>query len=205
MIVRLMLDDPAARQAQMQAFEATQQAQRPTVLFPQVTSSAQITGLEVLDVTAQKGILLMRDPQQMWYAPVIPGIQAGIPAEVLNQAVPEDAAAVIPYLATTQLFDATPDNLERFGLRPTPAYRFRFQGQDASGQTYQAVIEIGDANPDHVAYYVYVDAESMENQRVFLISTTLVDAILVMLSDSLQVGPTPDAAPMDNGTVTPVP
>ncbi len=205
MIVRLMRDDPATREAERVAFTATQQALQAALLFPEVTSSTQVVGLEVLDVTTEKGILVMRTSEGAWYAPEITDIQTSIAAEEIDQYVVENAAAAISFLVAAQEFEATPDNLERFGISPQPAYRFRFRAQDAEGKLYEAVVDIGDANPDNVAYYVYVHAESQDNQRVFLIRKEIVNAILNMLSDSLRVVSTPDVAPANGEALTPVP
>ena len=204
MVMRLMRADPATREAERVAFTATQQALQAALLFPEVTSSSQIVGLEVLDVTTEKGILVVRTSEGVWYAPEITDIQTSIPAEELDQYVVENAAAAISFLATDQTFDATPDSLERFGISPEPAYRFRFRAQNAEGKLYEAVVDIGDANPDNVAYYVYVRADSEDNQRVFLIRKEIVNAILNMLSDSLRVVSTPDIAPVNTEAMTPV-
>ncbi len=205
MLVRLMRDDPATRQAERIAYSATQQALLAALLFPQVTSSAQVSGLEVLDVTAEKGILVMRTSDGLWYAPEIADTQSGLSADELDQYVVENAAAAITFLVADQTFDATSDNLERFGLSPQAAYRFRFRAQSATGETYEAIVDIGDANPDNVAYYVYVHADDPDSQRVYLIRKEIVNAILSLLSDSLRVVSTPDVAPATSEAMTPVP
>jgi hypothetical protein len=205
MLIRLMRDDPATRQAERIAYSATQQALSAALLFPQVTSSAQVIGLEVLDVTAEKGILVMRTGDGLWYAPEIAGIQPALSADELDQFVVENAAAAMTFLAADQTFDATSDTLERFGLSPQAAYRFRFRALSASGETVEAVVDIGDANPDNVAYYVYVRADVQDNQRVYLIRKEIVNAILSLLSDSLRVVSTPDVAPATSEAMTPVP
>ncbi len=205
MVVMLMLDDPATRQAQMQTFGATQQALRALVLFPELTDPAQVDGLEVLDVTTGKGILVVRDESSLWYAPTIAGIQTPIAAEDIDQLLVENAATAIMLLAAQQTYDATPENLARFGLEPEPAYRFRFRMHDADGQTYETTIDIGDTNPENVAYYVYVDAASDNNRRVYLIRKQAVNYFLNMLNESLRVKPALDGSPMDSEATTPVP
>lgn len=204
MVGLLMLDDPATKQADMLAFRATLQAERPFVLFPEVTDPAAIDGIEVLDVTTGRGILVMRDTAGVWYAPDIPGVQQGIAAQDINQPVVEDAALAIRLLATPDWYDATTDNLTLFGLKPQPAYRFRFQGHDTAGRTYEAIVDIGDANPDHVAYYVYVNVASEQNQRIYLINKQIVDLVLNMLTET-RLTPASDELPADEGTATPLP
>jgi hypothetical protein len=91
-----------------------------------------------------------------------------------------------------------------FGLRPQPAYRFRFQGHDAANRTYEAIVDIGDANPDNVAYYVYVNGSSEQNQRIYLINKQIVDLVLNMLTET-RFTQTSDESPADDGTATPLP
>jgi hypothetical protein len=202
MVAVLMLDDPADKLARLSQANAMLQAERPLSLFPQVTASAQIEGLEVLDVTGATGLLLVRNEQFLWYAPAIPGGQDEIGAERINQGLAEQAAASLLLMATRQWYDATPSNFEVFGLKPDPRYRFRFWGRDAAGQTYESVIlEIGDANPDHVAYYVWPQGD----QRIYLIGREVVDLLLNMLTESIQTTATPETTPMDDGVTTPVP
>jgi hypothetical protein len=204
MVGLLMLDDPAAKQTEMLAFGATLQAERPFVLFPEVTDPAQISGMEVLDVAAGKGILVMRDSAGLWYAPDIPDVQQRIAAQDVNQQVVENAALAIRMLYTPDWYDATTDNMTLFGLRPQPAYRFRFQGHDAANRTYEAIVDIGDANPDNVAYYVYVNGSSEQNQRIYLINKQIVDLVLNMLTET-RFTQTSDESPADDGTATPLP
>jgi hypothetical protein len=204
MVGVLMLDDPATRQAEMLAFGATLQAERPLVLFPEVTDPAEIDGIEVLDVTTGKGILVMRDMAGAWYAPDIPDVQQGIAAQDVNQQVIESAAAAIKVLATPDWYDATTGNLALFGLQPEPAYRFRFRGHDAADRTYEAIVDIGAANPDNMAYYVYVNVTSGQNQRIYLINKQIVDIVLNMLTET-RLTPTSDEPPANGGTATPVP
>jgi hypothetical protein len=204
MVGILMLDDPATRQAEMRAFEATLQALRELVLFPEVTDPSQIVGIEVLDVATGKGILVMRDTAGLWYAPDIADVQQGIAAQEVNQEIVENAAAAIRVLYASEWYDATAENMTRFGLQPAPAYRFRFRGHDAAQQTYEAVVDIGDANPDNVAYYVYVNVTSEQNQRIYLINKQIVDSVLNMLTET-RLEPTSDEPPAGGGTPTPLP
>jgi len=199
LVVSLMLDDPAARQAQLQNYEATQQAQLASFLYPELTHPAQIIGLDVLDVTSGTGRLLMRDESGLWYAPHISGTQDGVAAAEIDQVPVDEAAAALVLMAAEQSFDATPANLELFGLRPEPAYRCRFRATDKTGRLFESLIEVGDANPDRVAYYVYVD--SPDSQRIYLIRKSIVDMLLNMLSASIQITPTPDVTP-DMGDAT---
>ncbi len=205
MVVRLMADDPVTRLAHMQDFSATQQALRSLVLFPELTDPAQVDGMEVLDVTTGKGILVVRDDSGLWYAPTIADIQPSIAAEEIDQTLVENAAAAIMLLAAQQTYDATPDTLERFGLQPEPVYKFRFRMRDATGQVAETTIDIGDTNPENVAYYVYVNMTSDENQRVYLVQKQAVDYLLTMLTESLRVEPALDGSPMDSEAATPVP
>ena len=204
MVGLLMLDDPATKQAEMLAFGATLQAERPLVLFPEVADPAEIDGIEVLDITTGKGILVVRDTAGVWYAPDILDVQQGIAAQEVNQQVVANAAAAIGMLATPDWYDATTDNMTLFGLKPQPAYRFRFQGHDASHRTYEAIVDIGDANPDHVAYYVYVNVSSGQNQRIYLINKQIVDLVLNMLTET-RLTPTSEELSADDGTATPLP
>jgi hypothetical protein len=199
LVVGLMLDDPAVQQAQLLNYEATRQVQLESVLYPDLTHPAQVTGLDVLDVTTGTGRLVMRDESGLWYAPSISGIQDGIAADGINQVLVEETAAALALMAAEQWFDATPANLELFGLRPGPAYRCRFRATDPTGRPFESLIEVGDANPDRVAYYVYVDPP--ESQRVYLVRKSIVDLLLNMLSASLQITPTPDVTP-DMGEAT---
>ncbi|MBN2306032.1 MAG: DUF4340 domain-containing protein [Anaerolineae bacterium] len=207
MVIWLMLDDPETRQTQLLNLGATQQARRPVQLFPEVADPAHITGMEVLDVTGSTGILVMRDEQGMWYAPDIPGTQTRIEPDAINQSLVEDAATAITLLAAEQTYEATPENLQVFGLEPEPKYRFRFRMLDSDERVYEAALAIGDANPDNVAYYVYVPAAPEADQRVYLIPKQLVDFILNMLTDPIQIAPTPSSADneADSEVATPVP
>lgn len=199
LVAGLMLDDPAAQQAQLLNYEATRQAELESVLYPELSRPAQIIGIDVLDVTTGTGRLVMRDESGLWYAPNISGIQDEIAATGINQPLVNEAAASLVLMAAEQWFDATPANLELFGFRPEPAYRCRFRATDSTGRPFESLIEVGDANPDHVAYYVYVD--SPERQRIYLIRKSIVDLLLNMLSASLQITPTPDVTP-DTGEAT---
>jgi len=204
MVGLLMLDDPATKQAEMLAFGATLQAERPFVLFPQVTDAAQLKRIEVVDFTTGQGILVLRDTAGLWYAPDISGVQQGVAAQGVNQQVVENAALAIRMLAAPEWYDATTDNMTLFGLKPQPAYRFRFQGHDAADRTYEAIVDIGDANPDNVAYYVYVNVSSEQNQRIYLINKQIVELVLNMLTET-RLTPASDELPADGGTATPLP
>lgn len=199
LVVGLMLDDPAAQQARLLNFRATQQAQRELILYPELTNPAQVTGIEVLDVITGTGRLVVRDERGLWYAPGISGAQDNIAADHIDQALINNAAASLVLMTAEQWFEATPDNLELFGLRPEPSFRCRFRAIDQAGSLFESLIEVGDANPDNVAYYIYVD--STESQRVYLIRKSIVDLLLNMLSASLQITPTPDVTP-DTGEAT---
>jgi hypothetical protein len=91
-----------------------------------------------------------------------------------------------------------------YGLQPAPAFRFRFRGHDAAQRTYEAVVDIGDANPDNVAYYVYVNVTSGQNQRIYLINKQIVDSVLNMLTET-RLEPTSDESPTGGGTPTSLP
>jgi len=197
-LLLLMLDDPAIRLERMRAYEATLQAQRPLRLFAQIPNPEHVDGIEVLDVTTGKGLLLMREPGGVWYAPEIQGIQQPIAAEAINQHLVENAAAAIMLLAAEQQYEATADSLLRFGLQPAPAYRIRFRAHDASGATYEGLVDVGDTNPDNVAYYVYAQALPEADQRVFLVRKQIVDNILAILFDPVLVAPAPYESPAAN-------
>ncbi len=205
MLARLMLDDPAERLEQMRVYEATQQASQPTRLFSTLRDPAQVTGLEVLDVSAGRGILLVRDADGLWYAPEIAAIQQPIAAESINQVTAENAAAAIVLLAATQQYPASADNLALYGLAPAPAYRVRFQAQDSAGGVYEGLLEIGDANPDHMAYYVYVQAQREADRHIFLIPRQTVDYLMAALTDPTLVAPALDDLPAGTETTPSVP
>jgi hypothetical protein len=200
-VILLMLDDPATHQARLRDFSATLEAQQQNILFPQLDDLLQITGIDVLDVTTGTGILMMRDDQNLWYAPEIPDIQPGIPVEHVNQYLVEGAAASFLRMTAEGTFEATPDNLARFGLQPQPQYRVRVRVRTTPDQTYEAALDIGNANPDNMAYYVY----AKDDQRIFLISAQTVDLLLNMLTEPVEFVPTPTASPLDSEVTTPVP
>lgn len=202
MVVILMLNDPASKQAEMSAFSATQQTLRENVLFSEVQ---QISGIEVLNGTTGKGILVMRDATGLWYAPAITDTQTAVPADQLDQTVAEQAAAAILLFTAEQRYDATSENLTTFGLQPEPDYRIRFRGRDSADQWVESVLDIGDTNPDRVAYYVYVNVESDQKRYIYLINKQTVDIVLTMLTDSFQVSPALDALPTASEVATPVP
>jgi hypothetical protein len=194
MIVRLMANDPATHQALVEQVYATQQSQLPIALFPElIDHPEQIDRLEVLDVTTGTVILLMRNEQALWYVP------QGLVAEEINQELVEYAAAFITLMGAQQWYDATSDNFVLFGLQPQPAYLVRFMAHDAAGKSYQPVIlEIGDLNPDHVAYYVWPEGDS----RIYLIPNTIVDAVLSLVTQPLTQN---DESPAGTETSVPVP
>jgi hypothetical protein len=202
MLIVLMLDDPADRQARFQSVNATLQVERGTVLFPDLTTATQVNGIEVLDVTTGTGILLMRDDSGLWYAPAIPDNQVEVPAANINQSLANDAAAALVGMTAPQWYDATSQNLEIFGFQPDPAVRVRFQAVDGSGRLYEPVVlEIGDANPDRVAYYVWLQ----DTERIYLVHANVVNLLLNMLTESLQIAPETGEAPMEQPVKTPVP
>ncbi|MCL4239301.1 MAG: hypothetical protein KJ047_13750 [Anaerolineae bacterium] len=205
MLVRLMLDDPAQRLEQMRVYEATQEASRPTRLFATLRDPAQVTGLEVLDVSAGRGILLVRDAGGLWYAPEIAALQQPVAAESINQITAENTAAALVLLAATQQYPYSTDNLALYGLAPAPAYRVRFRAQDSASGFYEGLLEIGDANPDHMAYYVYVHAQREADRHIFLIPRQTVDYLVAVLTDPALVAPALDDLPAGIGTTPSVP
>jgi hypothetical protein len=201
MVLLLMLDDPTAKQALLAEMQAVQESQRMVSLFPELSDLTQVYGLEVLDVASAQDILLMRDDQGLWYAPSINSGTGDIAADSINQQLADDAALSIQLMAARQWYDATPDNFENFGLTPEPAYRVRFIARDTTGTSYAPVIlEVGDANPDNVAYYVWPQDDS----RIYLIQRPLVDPLLSMLTDNILMTPTP-AEPSPDYDMAPAP
>lgn len=194
MVVLLALDDPTTQQADS--------SEPVLVLFPELSSSAQIYGIEVQDVAAGKDVLLMRDDQGWWYASSLDASSDVIPAESINQTLIETAAHGIRLMATDQWYEATSENAVVFGLEPQPAYRIRFVARDTAGVSFAPVVlGVGDANPDHVAYYVWPETD----QRIYLISSFLVDAVLQLATESIQVTPTLDEPPSSSEAATSVP
>jgi len=182
MVSLLMLDDTPARRVAVADYQATQQALRPIALFPELVDPAQIYGVEVLDVTTRTGILLMRNEQGLWYAPALSESEDELPAERINQPLIENAVDYIRLLGSQQLYEATSENLVLYGLQPEPDYRLRFVAQDTAGVSYAPVIlEVGDTNPDHVAYYVWPDGD----QHIYLIPKPIVDPLLQMVTEAI--------------------
>lgn len=203
MLVRLMLDDPAVRQQEISATATAQQASQPFRLFPILRDSAQIDGLEVLDVSARRGILLVRQADGLWYAPEIAGTQAAVTADTLNQVLIEYAAASATALTAIDRYKTTGDDLTHYGLAPLPVYRIRFRAHDDQGRTYEALLDIGNANPDNVAYYGYAQTEA--EPHIYLIRKQTVDMILAVLDDSVFVAPVLDESPAEMEAASPAP
>ncbi len=203
MLMRLMLDDPAAQQQSLRATATALQESRAFRLFPSLRDPTQIDGLEVLDVSTGRGILLMRQPDGLWYAPEIAGAQQAVGADAIAQVAVENAAGAAMALAALDQYEATADNLTRYGLAPTPAYRIRFRVRDADGRAYEALIEIGNANPDNVAYYGYAHSEG--DQHIYLIRKQTVDMILAILDDPVLVAPVLDESPAETQAASPAP
>jgi len=202
MLARLMLDEPATLQ-DLKAAGHAQQAGQPFRLFPTLRDPAQIEGLEVLNVSARRGILLMRQEDGRWYAPEIAGIQAAVTADAINQVFAENAATAAMVLAAISQYPATEDDLARYGLAPTPAYRIRFRARDSAGHAYEALIDIGNTNPDNVAYYGYAHTEA--DQHIYLIRKQTVDMILAVLDDPAFVAPVLDESPAETQATSPGP
>lgn len=201
-VLLLMLDDPAEQRALFAQAQATEQSQRAVMLFPELRNPTQIYGIEVLDIAAGKDILLMRGDQGLWYAPETGTGTAMIPAADIQQGMIEDAAFWINLMASEQWFDAVPANKTVFGFDPQPAYRIRFVAYDAESVSYAPVIlEVGDANPDNVAYYVWPQTD----QRIYLISREIVDPILRLVQEPIQIVPDPEALPAEDEATAPVP
>lgn len=203
MLVRLMLADPAAQLQTLRATATALQESRAFRLFPTLRSPAQLDGLEVLDVSTRKGILLMRQADGLWYAPEIAGVQAETAAGAINQITVENAAGAAMALAALDQYEVTAENLARFGLTPAPAYRIRFRARDGAGQAYEALIEIGNANPDNMAYYGYAHSEA--EQHIYLIRKQTVDMILDVLDDSVFLTPVLDESPAEIEAASPAP
>jgi hypothetical protein len=187
MVVLLALDDPTARPA-----TSAESTQPVVVLFSELSSSAQIYAIEVQDVATGKDVLLMRDDQGWWYAPALNTNSSDIPAESINQTLIETAAEAIRLMATDQWYENTTENAAAFGLEPQPAYRIRFGARDTAGVSFAPVVlMVGDVNPDNVAYYVWPDTD----QRIYLISSYLMNPVLQLVTESIQVTPTPVESP----------
>jgi hypothetical protein len=208
MVALLMLDDPAQKQADMLAFGATQQAIAENLLFPAIEQSSQIIGIEVQDVTTGKGILVMRDEAGSWYAPAIAGGQEALAAGQIDQTLVEQAAGAFMLFWAEQYYEITPENLQLFGLEPKPRYRIRFRLHRADGKNYDAQLDVGNANLNDMAYYVYITAVSDQDRRIYLINKQTVDIVLTMLSELILAESAAEPAPTANETTeaeTPVP
>ena len=145
----------------------------------------------------------MRQQDGLWYAPEIAGVQQAVRADAISQIAVENAAGAAMALAAIDRYEATADNLARYGLAPTPAYRIRFRVHDRQGRTYEALIEIGNANPDNVAYYGYAHNEG--DQHIYLIRKQTVDMILAILDDPVFVAPVLDESPAETEAASPAP
>ncbi len=204
MLLVLMLDDPEARQRELRNFQATQQAELARVLFLPLRKSAQVVGMEAVDVAAERGLLVMRNEAGLWQAPEIAGVQAQQPPQSLDQGALESAAAALTMLYAERELEIAPDELALYGLQP-PRYRFRFRARlaDDPNQLLEATLEIGNLNPENVAYYMYISTAADENPHVYLIRRQTVDMLLSMLTASYSVTPS-DESPMGGKQGTPV-
>ncbi|NDJ78056.1 MAG: DUF4340 domain-containing protein [Chloroflexi bacterium] len=215
MIVLLMLDDPAAKREELLTISATQQNQQTVYFFPEISSSTQVDGIEVLDNSTGESILLVKQAG-LWYAPELPVTQTGevseaklasptidvklfsftLPplirvtqAEVPPSGIDQDqvniAASAFRRMGSSQQFDASLENLQQYGLNPA-AYRVRFSIRDVDGNQYGSpIITIGDKNPENTAYYVWLEGD----QVVYLIDSRIVEPILSMLAEPFQTAP----------------
>lgn len=157
MVLLLMLDDPSV----------VDRRQAPLRLFPQLNRAEHVNRIEVQNVTEGTGVLLVRDEAGVWYAAQTPQTGPSLSAGTIDQAAVDALALSITRLAAAQWFEATPDNLVRFGLRPEPAYSLQFAGRDTAGRAFESVVfEVGDRNPDQVARYVW----PRDGQQVYLLT-----------------------------------
>ena len=189
MVLLLMLDDPTAAHSDQPGVVA---------LFPQLSRAEHIERIEVQDVTAGTGLLLVRDAAGVWYAARMAGSDPVVP--VLADQVAADAAAFrLARLTARQGFEATPENLVRYGIRPAPAYTLQFAGHDPTGRAFESVVfEVGHANPDQVAYYVW----PRDADQVYLLT---IDFLLGLLPGFDQAAQTPPAEPAVVTETPPVP
>jgi hypothetical protein len=203
MVVMLMVNDPAHKQAEVFNQRATQQASLPIQLFPVVRDPAQITGIEVLDVTTGKGILMVREDSGLWYVPEIPDIQTAVPADEVDQNLTEQAAQSLADMVANKKYSVNASGLGQYGLEPRSSYEIRFRATDGE-QEIEPVIEIGALNPDHVAYYGYVYFKSDETLptdtelTIYLIPISVVDPVLTMLPETVPFAPTLTAPALEN-------
>lgn len=175
MILLLMINDPTA-------VERRQTSQR---LFPQLSRAEHIDRIEVQNVIEGIGVLLVRDEAGVWYAAQTPYAGPSLSAGTIDQAAIDALALSITRLAAGQWFEATPDNLVRFGLRPEPAYSLQFAGRDAAGRAFESVVfEVGDINPNRVAHYVW----PRDGQQVYLLA---IDFLLEPLLPAVTTDATP--------------
>jgi len=158
LVLLLMLDDPSV---------TSSTGASGNVLFPQLSRAEHIDRIEVRNVTEGTGVLLVRSDEGMWYAPQVPHTTDSLPVEAIDQAAVEALALAITRLTAEQRFEATLENLERFGVRPAPAYVLQFAGYDITGRAFESVVfEVGDLNPDKVARYVW----PRDGEQVFLVA-----------------------------------
>ncbi|GEM_PF-1072733 len=204
MLLVLMLDDPEGRQRAFRAFQETQQAIAARLLFPQIRQSAQVVGMEAVDVGAERGLLVVRNEAGLWYAPPIEDVQQERAPQSLDQSVLESAALALTRLWAERWLEVSPDGLAQYGLQP-PQYRFRFRARlaDDPKELLEATLEIGNLNPENVAYYMYISTAAEENLHVYLIRRQTVDMLLSMLTASYSVTPS-DESPMGDRVGTPV-
>jgi len=158
LVLLLMLDDPSAISSTDTSASA---------LFPQLSRAEHIDRIEVRNVTEGTGVLLVRSDEGLWYAPQMPQSTDGLPVESIDQAAVDGLALSITQLAAERQFEATPENLLQFGIRPTPEYTLQFAGHDLTGRPFESVVfEIGDLNPDEVGRYVW----PRDGGQVFLVA-----------------------------------
>ncbi len=189
MVLLLMLDDPTAVHSNQTGGVA---------LFPQLSRPEHIERIEVQDVTAGTGFLLVRDTAGVWYAARMAGSDQGAPV-LANQTATDEVAFRLVRLTARQGFEATPENLVRYGIRPTPAYTLQFTGRDPAGRAFESVVfEVGHANPDQVAYYVW----PRDADQVYLLT---LDFLLGLLPGFDQTAQTPPAEPAVVTETPPVP
>ena len=189
MVVALMLDKPNAP------------ATISVPLFPNIDSPVQIFQMEVLDVTTGRGILLVRDADGLWYAPTVPEIQVEILTSNLDQISVEDAATAIWLMDGSQWYEFNETRRVGFGLT-TPSYLFQFRARETDGRITESVIfEIGDVNPDNVAYYVWPQTD----KRIYLIRKPIVDMLLNLLNSPTSIAPAPELTPTGSEGIAPAP
>lgn len=190
MVLLLMLDDPSAIGSTDTSASA---------MFPQLSRAEHIDRIEVRNVTEGTGVLLVRSDEGLWYAPQVPQTTSGLPVESIDQAAVEALALGITRLAAEHRFEATPENLVAFGVRPAPEYTLQFAGHDLTGRAFESVLfEIGDLNPDKVARYVW----PRDGEQVFLV---VVDFLLESMPVAEQSAVTSADEPLTATPAAPVP